>query len=191
MSRRFFLEWQTGLEHRTRPVNKFGKLSGSAASTAGVERGGDPFSSHRNGFTGRTCRPGPIPQRPSDFCHPGFLFLDSRQVLIGYRFAVDRLDRLESTVGLFGRRAIHHQGVEVRLLERLASEQCLRHLLHAIAMYTPHGEKCEVLGREGEPPCEPAGIGEGSDGASPWRGEKLGLTGRNRPRRCHHFDCAR
>ena len=31
-------------------------------------------------------------------------------------------------------------------------------------------------GREGEPPCEPAGIGEGSDGASPWRGEKLGLT---------------
>ena len=29
--------------------------------------------------------------------------------------------------------------------------------------YTPRGEKCDVLGREGEP----AGIGEGSDGASP------------------------
>ena len=33
--------------------------------------------------------------------------------------------------------------------------------------YTLRGEKCDVLGREGEPPCEPAGIGEGSDGASP------------------------
>ena len=32
--------------------------------------------------------------------------------------------------------------------------------------YTPRGEKCDVPGREGEPPCEPAGIGEGSDGAS-------------------------
>ena len=32
---------------------------------------------------------------------------------------------------------------------------------------TPRGEKSDVLGREGEPPCEPAGIGEGSDGASP------------------------
>ena len=29
---------------------------------------------------------------------------------------------------------------------------------------TPRGEKCDVPGREGEPPCEPAGIGDGWDG---------------------------
>ena len=31
----------------------------------------------------------------------------------------------------------------------------------------PAREKSDVPGREGEPPCEPAGIGEGTDGASP------------------------
>ena len=42
--------------------------------------------------------------------------------------------------------------------------------------YTPRGEKCDVLGREGEPPCEPAGIGEGSDGASPSQNGSIPTT---------------
>ena len=44
------------------------------------------------------------------------------------------------------------------------------------SLYTPRGEKCDVLGREGEPPCEPAGIGEGSDGASPSQNGSIPTT---------------
>ena len=42
--------------------------------------------------------------------------------------------------------------------------------------YTPRGEKSDVLGREGEAPCEPAGIGEGSDGASPSQNGSIPTT---------------
>ena len=41
---------------------------------------------------------------------------------------------------------------------------------------TPRGEKCDGPGREGEPPCEPAGIGEGSDGASPSQNGSIPTT---------------
>ena len=34
----------------------------------------------------------------------------------------------------------------------------------------------EVRGREGEPPCEPAGIGDGSDGASPSQNGSIPTT---------------